>query len=260
MKDESTRLWESLTNIVKAAQKRSDKFHDLKVKTVVRTAGASHPDSEDAKQCTNEELMAMADRIKLSNQKHEEEQAALAEELDQSVSKSAASSPRTKVHQESEAVADPAAQPKAPACPPQEEQPGSKMQKATMVQTLCPSIGSTDLHQNLPAAGRSAEFPDPKGPPKQQGLPEDSKEKEGGDQRPEAAKKAKPMAPPGEMRTNAKTDWLKMPAHERMGLPEEEDITVIHISALPLAEQVPKTFDCTKKNANRTVYIVTVKS
>ena len=232
----------------------------MQVKTVVRTAGATHADSEDAKQGTNEELMAMVDRITLGNQTHEEDQAALAEELDQAVSKSASSSPRAKMHQERKVAADPAAQPKAPACPPQEEPPGSKRQKTTMVETLCSSTGSADFHQTLPAAGRSAEFPEPKGPPKQQGLPDDSEEEEGGDQRPEAAKKAKPMEFLGELHTPAKTDWLSMSAHERMGLPEEEDITVIHMSAPPLGEQVPKTFVCTTKNVDTTVYTVTVKS
>ena len=129
------------------------------------------------------------------------------------------------------------------------------------VETLCPSTGSADLHQTLPDAGRSAEFPEPKGPPKHEGPPEDSEVEQGGDHRPEAAKKAKPMVPLGELRTPAKTEWLSMSAHGRMGLPEEEDITVIHMSAPPPADQVPKTFVCTKKQTvNLTVYTVTVKN
>ena len=78
MKDDAIRLWESLTNIVEASQKLSNKCHDLQVKTVVRTAGATHADSEDAKQSTNEELMAMADRIKLDNKQLDVEITAMA--------------------------------------------------------------------------------------------------------------------------------------------------------------------------------------
>ncbi len=37
-----------------------------------------------------------------------------------------------------------------------------------------------------------------------------------------------------------------MTAHKRMGLPAEENIETIQISAPPLPEQVPKTFVCTK--------------
>ena len=82
------------------------------------------------------------------------------------------------------------------------------------VKTLCPSTGSADLHQTLPAAGRSAEFPEAKGPPKHEGHPVESKEEEGGDQRPEAAKKAKPMVPFGEMRTPANNEWISMSAQK----------------------------------------------
>ena len=91
------------------------------------------------------------------------------EELNQAAPNSATSSPRTRVQQETGAKAELAAQPKAPACPPQEEQPGSKRQK-----------------EDLPA---------PKAPPKQFGAVDEPQEEEGGDQRPEAAKKAKPTAP-----------------------------------------------------------------
>ena len=91
MKDDSTRLWESLTKIVEAAQELSDKCHDLQVKTVVRTEGASHPSSEDAQPNTNEETMAMADRIKHDSQKADiGKEQATREEFDQAALNSAA--------------------------------------------------------------------------------------------------------------------------------------------------------------------------
>ena len=93
------------------------------------------------------------------------------EELDQAAPNSLASSPRTRVQQEIGAKVEPAAQPKAPACLPQEEQPGSKRQKAYP--------------------------PEPKPPPKQLVVVEKPQEEEGGDQIPEVVKKAKPTAPPG---------------------------------------------------------------
>ena len=91
------------------------------------------------------------------------------EELDQAAPISATSSPRIHaLQQEIVAKLEPTAQPKAPACPPQEEQPGSKRQKA--------------------------DPPEPKPPPKQLLFAEETQEEEGGDQRPEAAKKAKPTS------------------------------------------------------------------
>ena len=145
MKEDSTRLWESLTKIVEAAQELSDKCHDLQVKTVVRTEGASHPRAEDAQPNTNEETMAMADRIKFDNKKADVgKELATQEERDQAAPNSATSSPRTRVQRESGATAEPAAQPKDPACPPQEEQPGSKRQKASMVQIVCSGIERVD--------------------------------------------------------------------------------------------------------------------
>ena len=148
----------------------------------------------------------MADRIKQDSQKAVigMEQAAQ-EEFDQATPNSAASSPRTRVQQEIGATVEPAAQPKAPACPSQEEQPGSKRQKSNP--------------------------PEPKPPPKQLVAVEEPQEEEGGDQRPEAAKKAKPTAPPVELRTKSQEDWLAVSPHVRMRLPEDEDLTIIDISA-----------------------------
>ena len=152
-------------------------------------------------------------------------------------------------------------QPKATGCPPKEEQPESKRQKAAPAKIVCSGTERTDYPQTSPKEGRSAESPEPKGPPKLFGPPVDPKEEEGSDQRPEAAKKAKPMAPPGELRIPASKGWLSMSAHERMGLPEEEDIAVIHVSAPPHVDHVPKTFVCTKKQfVNQTVYTVTVRN
>ena len=166
--------------------------------------------------------MALADRIKFDNQKAAiGKELVTQEELDQAAPNSAASSPRTRVQRESGATAEPAAQPKAPACPPQEEQPGSKRQKE--------------------------DLPEPKAPPKQFGVVDEPQEEEGGDQRPEAAKKAKPTAPPAEMRTKNQENWLEVSPHKRMRLPEGEDLTMIHISAPLLPDQVPKTFKCTKR-------------
>ena len=66
------------------------------MKTVVRTEGASHPSSEDAQPNTNEETMAMADRIKLDSAKAAiGKELVTQEEFDQAAPNSAASSPRT---------------------------------------------------------------------------------------------------------------------------------------------------------------------
>ena len=80
----------------KTVQEPGDKRHDLQVKTVVRTPGASHQRPGDAQPNTNEETMAIADRIKQDSQKAAigMEQAAQ-EEFDQAAPNSAASSPRT---------------------------------------------------------------------------------------------------------------------------------------------------------------------
>ena len=175
--------------------------------------------------------MAMADRIKLDNKKAAiGKELATQEEFDQAAPNSAASSPRTRVQRESGATAEPAAQRKAPACPPQEEQPGSKRQKE--------------------------DLPEPKAPPKQLRAVDEPQEEEGGDQRPEAAKKAKPTAPPAELRTKNQEDWLAVSPHVRMRLPEDEDLTIIHISVPLLHYQVPNIFKCTKKSiANSIAYI-----
>ena len=94
LKDEGTRLWETITKIVEASQKLSDKCHVLQVQTVVRTTGAIHAESEDAKQSANDEMLSMADRLKIENQRFYVETAAMAvktaaleEELDQAAPK-----------------------------------------------------------------------------------------------------------------------------------------------------------------------------
>ena len=70
-----------------------------------------------------------------------------------------------------------------------------------MVQIVCSGIERIDHLPVLTPAATGAEFPEPKAPPKQLGAVGEQREEEGGDQRPEAPKKAKPTAPPAEMRT-----------------------------------------------------------
>ena len=93
------------------------------------------------------------------------------------------------------------AKPKASACPPQFEQTATKRQ------------ASQEIRQQTP--------------PSQFLNPED--QKPGDEQRPDAAKKAKPPSPPGELRTK---EWLTFPGNLRLRLPESEDMNIIHISAL----------------------------
>ena len=83
------------------------------------------------------------------------------------------------------------------------------------------------------------DLPKPKAPPKQLGAVDEPQDEEGGDQRPEAAKKAKPTAPPAEMRTKNQENWLDVSLYVMMRLPEGEDLTMIHISAPLLFDQVP---------------------
>ena len=64
LKDEATKLWETMTKIAEASQRLSDNCHALQVDTVVRAAGATHPASEDAKQSAQEGALSMADRLK----------------------------------------------------------------------------------------------------------------------------------------------------------------------------------------------------
>ena len=59
-------------------------------------------------------------------------------------------------------------------------------------------------------------------------------------------RKLNQQPPPEDLRIPATNDWISMSAHKRMGLPDEEDIATIHMSAPPLMDQVPKTFVCTK--------------
>ena len=113
-------------------------------------------------------------------------------------------------------------------------------------------IEDSDLERNdclqcPPKESRSSRSPEPTEPPKPPGLPGDQKEEEDGDQRPEAAKKVKPTSPPEDLRSPGICDWILMTAHKRLGLPEDEDIATIQMSALALPEQVPRTFVCTKK-------------
>ena len=94
--------------------------------------------------------------------------------------------------------------------------------------------------------GVSSETPAPKGLPTLMGPPAEPKEDETGDQRPQAAKKAKPTSRPDDLRAPATNDWIDMPARERMGIADDEDIEMLHISAPPLPKQVRITFPCTK--------------
>ena len=87
----------------------------------------------------------------------------------------------------------------------------------------------TDVQEALYSEGVSLDTPEPKGPPKLAGPPSETKEEEVCEQRPEAAKKAKPTTPPEDLRTPATNDWINMPARKRMGIPEEEDIGMIHM-------------------------------
>jgi hypothetical protein len=47
-KEETTKLWEAMTNVANAAETLSNNCHALQLQTVVRAEGATHPTSEDA--------------------------------------------------------------------------------------------------------------------------------------------------------------------------------------------------------------------
>ena len=68
VKDEAARLCETITKIVEASQKLSHKCHVLQLHTVVRTAEATHAESEDAKQGANDVTLSMADRFRVERQ------------------------------------------------------------------------------------------------------------------------------------------------------------------------------------------------
>ena len=133
LKDEATRLWETMTKIAEASQKLSDNCHALQVDTVVRAAEAFHAESEDAKQSANDGTLSMADRLKVENPQLDVEiaavtakTAALDEEFDQASPKSPPRSPRGTEQQEGVAGTTSSAHPKAAGCLPTEEQPESK--------------------------------------------------------------------------------------------------------------------------------------
>ena len=106
LKDEAARLWEAITKIVEASQKRSGKCHALRAQTVIRTTEATHAESEDAEQSAKDEMLSMADRLSIENQQFDRQIAAmttkigaLEEELYQAAQKSPQSSPRGKEQQ-----------------------------------------------------------------------------------------------------------------------------------------------------------------
>ena len=65
-----------------------------------------------------------------------------------------------------------------------------------------------------------------------------------GEQRPDPAQKARPPSPPGELRARTKKERLNPSAHERLRLPKDGDMEVIHYSAIPFHWQLPKIFPC----------------
>ena len=67
-----------------------------------------------------------------------------------------------------------------------------------------------------------------------------------GAQRPDPPKKAKTTMPVLDKQAPATKPWIEISAHQRMGLPEEEDTDMIHVSAPPLPSQVPAVFLCSK--------------
>ena len=254
LNDEAAKLCEQIGKIAEAAQKVSNKCHEIQVQILARTADVTRAESEDAKQGAHNPILSMADLFKVEREIDRSDGnadmnatiAALEEELDQATPKSPTSTPRGRKQQEGDAATASAAEPKATGCPLKEEQPESKRQKATPVKIEDLDPERNDFSHGLPKESRSSASPEPTGPPKPLTLTGDQKEEEGGEQRPEAAKKAKPTSPPGDLRTPVPSNWVLMTAHKRMGLPDEEDIATIHMSAPPLREQVPKTFACTK--------------
>ena len=140
VKDEAARLCEAITKIVEASQKLSDKCHALQLHTVVRTEDATHAESEDANQGPHDVTLSIADRLKGErvdrfdgNAEMKAKIAALKEELNQATPKSTQLSPSGPNQHEGDAATASVAQPKATGCPPKEEQPESKRQKAMPV-------------------------------------------------------------------------------------------------------------------------------
>ena len=117
---------------------------------------------------------------------------------------------------------EPIARPKAPACPPQM---GVPLQEPV-------------------ATKRQADDAPLQAPPNPFLAPEEQQPT--GEQRPDPAKQARPPSPPGEVRARTDRDWLNFPAHERFRQPRNEDMEVIHWSAIPLHWQLPRIFPCWK--------------
>ena len=119
------------------------------------------------------------------------------------------------------------ARPKASACPPQFEQTATKRQASQEIQ--------------------------PQPPPSQFLSPEDQNQRE--EQRPDAAKKGKPPVSLGDLRTK---EWLNVPAQVRMRFPKNEDLNIIHFSALPFKWQIFRFFAAQLRIAVPTACIVIV--
>ena len=89
--------------------------------TAVRTAEATHAESEDATQGAHDAILSTADRLKVERQIHSSDGnadmnatiAALEEELDQATPKSPTFSPRGRKQQEGDVATASAAEPKA---------------------------------------------------------------------------------------------------------------------------------------------------
>ena len=194
----------------------------------------------------------MADRVKrelLPGPEGQEEEpksdAALEEELDKASPKSPALSPRTK-EQEGQTTNEAIAQQKAVGCVPIEEQPGTKRQKAAQQPSKGEDTAGGSVQEPCPLVTQKQEPTVPKDPTSGVVQPQAPKAEVTGDQRPEAPKKAKPTMPPEEKRAPATQEWIEMSSHQRLGLPEDEDTEMIHVSAPPLLTQVPATFPCSK--------------
>ena len=113
-------------------------------------------------------------------------------------------------------LGEPVARPKAPACPPQQEPAATKRQ------------ASDDAPLQAP--------------PSQFLAPEE--QQPNGEQRPDPTKKARPSSPPGELRVRTEREWLNLSAHEILRLPKEENMEVIHWSAIPFHWLLRKIFPC----------------
>ena len=93
-------------------------------------------------------------------------------------------------------------------------------------------------------------------PPNQYLVPEEQQPT--GEQRPDPAKKARPPSPPGELRARTEREWLNFSAHERLRLPKDENMEVIHYSAIPFHWQLPKISRVRKQVANFIAFIALV--